>query len=104
MIATVVFLFRRIRSGSKCTDENRNLNEGSTQNSTSKTFVNLSGATNPSKSVDLDFRGMPEINDEFLKMQWRLHFLEDTIEKSSKNSWYTSSIRASFDSDAELCV
>lgn len=79
------------QDGSEHIDENRDLvlNEGSTQSSSSKTFINLSEATNPSESVDPDSRDMPE-RDETAFENAAETFEGCTTEKSSKDSWYTS--------------
>lgn len=84
-------------------DENRNLilNEGSTQNSTSKTFINLSEITNPSKSVDPDSRDMPEERDEAAFGNAAETLEGCTTEKSSKDSWHTSLTHAPSESGAK---
>ncbi|XP_071625918.1 uncharacterized protein, partial [Temnothorax longispinosus] len=88
---------------SKYTDKNRNLtlNEGYThQNLESKTFINLSETTNPSKSVDPDSY-VSEERDETAFENAAEALEECTIEKSSKDSWYTSPTPASSNSGTE---
>ncbi|XP_011878780.1 PREDICTED: uncharacterized protein LOC105568033 [Vollenhovia emeryi] len=88
-------------TGSKCTDENRNLMLNNRQNSTSKTFTNLSETTNPSKSVDPDSRDVSGERDG-TAFENAAETLEGcTAEKSSKDSWYTSPAHAPCDSGVE---
>ncbi|XP_018358385.1 PREDICTED: extracellular matrix protein A-like isoform X1 [Trachymyrmex cornetzi] len=77
----------------KYADQNRNLilDEESIQNSTSKTFINLTETTNPSKSVDPDSCDVPEQKDEIAFENATKAFEACTTEKSSKDSWYTPS-------------
>ncbi|XP_011066043.1 PREDICTED: prestalk protein [Acromyrmex echinatior] len=76
---------------SKYADQSRDLilDEESIQNSTSKTFINLTDTTNPSKSVDPGSCDVPEQRDEIAFENTTKAFEACTTEKSSKDSWYT---------------
>ncbi|KYN39480.1 hypothetical protein ALC56_05973 [Trachymyrmex septentrionalis] len=85
---------------SKYADQSRDLilDEESIQNSTSKTFINLTETTNPSKSVDPDSCDVPEQRDEIAFENTTKAFEACTTEKSSKDSWYTPCTHIPFDS------
>jgi len=65
------------------------LDKESIQNSTSKTFINLTETTNSSKSVDPNSCDVPEQRDEITFENTTKAFEACTTEKSSKDSWYT---------------